>query len=218
MTTPLSVIRENEYLRKQLGSEHGHQRYQWAWSGDLNVPMAMMDDEGKPIYDYICPCGKNQRVHSAECTLTVPRQRWETRSLVPTLGNQWVLCSWQPPEASRDEWAANFPGQPYPSGGYLIPIGDPQKCICIPSGQVPYRPTTDLCIAAIREHFTKTGAQRSAETKDRWAENEKKELATLESRCKDAFPVHTGWPGEKHEWSHGGLPEAPSPNLIVASA
>lgn len=214
MSELFSIRRENDYLRQELGSEHGQQRYRWAWSADLLMPMILVDDDGKIIYDYICGCGKNLAVHAADCTtFTLPKAQWEVRSLVPRLKDQWVLCRWQAPEASRDDWDSSFPGQPYPTSGYLIPVGDAEKCVCIPAGQIPYRATTDLCIQSLRDHFSKTGAQRNAETKEKWAADEEKELATLELRCKDAFPVHEGWPGEKHEWSHGGMPEVDSPNL-----
>lgn len=210
---PYSIRRENDYLRQELGVSSGHPRYQWKWGGELDMPMILVDDAGKIIYDYFCRCGKNVSVHAAECNWTTPRPQWEMRSLVPNRQDQWILCSWQAPEASRDDWEAAFAGQPYPSDGYLIPVGDAEKCVCVPPGQVPYRATTDLCIQSIREHFTKTGAQRSAETKEKWAANEEKELATLELRCKDAFPVHEGWPGDKNNWSAGGMPDVSSPNL-----
>ncbi len=180
------------------------------------MPMILCDDEGKIVYDYVCGCGKNLSVHSATCTtFTLPKAQWEVRSLVPTLKDQWVLCRWQAPEASRDDWESSFPGQPYPTSGYLIPVGDAEKCVCIPYGQVPYRVTTNLCIESIRQHFKKTGKQYNKETKDRWADDDVAIREQYRLRCLDAFPVHEGFPGEKHEWSHGGMPDVASPNLII---
>lgn len=224
MSYPSAIRRENEYLARELGNEHGKPRYQWAWSEDLQMPMVMLDEESKTILDYHCFCGVNVAVHSAACKFTVPRKRWQMRKLAPNKHDQWILCRWMPPEASRDDWESMFGTTPYPTEGHLVPVGDPEKCIALAPGQVPYRQSSELIVCHIKEHFTKTGAQRNKELEDHWIDREAKKKEDLRLQCIDAFPVHTGFPGDREEWSHGGMPDVPSPNLrpksdiVIASA
>lgn len=217
MLTPLSVSRENELLARELGYEYGHPRYKWVHSSSLTMPMVITDDTtGAVLYDYHCICGIGVSVHRVDCKFTLPKPRWEMRNLVPESDDQWILCRWLPPGFDKEEWESTFGGVPYPASGYFFPVGDPQKCIKLPSGQVPFRPTTELCIAAIKEHFSKTARQRSAEQREKWDKNSEHFREETRLRCIDAFPVHEGYPGEKHGWSHGGLPEVESPNVRTA--
>lgn len=212
MTIPLSVIRENDLLRKELGTQDGHPRYKWLHSSHLMMPMVIMDDWGNVEYDFHCRCGIGISVHSPDCNWSQARPKWEMRRLVPDADDQYVLCRWLPPGFDRDEWESTFGGVPYPAAGYFSPVGDPQKCIKLAPGQVPLRPTTEMCIAAIKEHFSKTAQQRSKDQKDQWAQNTEKLREEIRLKCVDAFPVHEGFPGEKHGWSHGGDPATESPN------
>jgi hypothetical protein len=210
---PLSVQRENRLLATELGYEEGHPRYQWVHSSRLERPMVMIDDASKIIFDYHCRCGINQSVHSAECKFSVPRPKWEMRNLVPDADDQYILCRWIKPEASRDDWESMFGGFPYPAAGDWFPVGDPEKCIKLPSGQVPMRGTTEACISAIKDHFSRSAAQRSKDQMEKWDHNTEHLREDLRLKCIDAFPVHEGFPGEKHGWSHGGDPNTESPNL-----
>jgi hypothetical protein len=224
MSYPLSVRRENELLARELGYEFGNQRYCWAWSEDLVMPMIMLTEENRIEYDYHCACGINVSAHNAACEFSVPRAKWEMRKLAPRLQDQWVMCRWMKPECAQADWEHMFGSVPYPAGGYRVPIGDTGKTIALKPGQTPYRQTTELIIRHIKEHFTKTGKQRNEETRDNWKANEIKQEEEYRLRCIDAFPVHTGFPGDKEEWSQGGMPDVPSPNLrpksdiVIASA
>lgn len=214
MRAPRAVREENEYLRGQLGMEHGYARYQWAWSSDLTMPMVMVDANGKPELDFFCGCGKNVNVHRGDCrTFSIPKTRWEVRNFCPEILEQWVLCRWQPPEASRDDWANMFPGHPYPASGYLIPVGDKEKVIRIPSGQVPFRATSEEVVRAVKSHEENRVQDYVRQVKEKQKAHEEKYADNLLMRIKDRFPVHEGFPGKKENWSHGGMPEAPSPVL-----
>lgn len=213
MMYPLSVQRENDYLRRELGSEHGHQRYQWGWSEDIAMPMVTIDDEGQIQYDYHCGCGVNVTIHLASCqTLTIPKPKWDIQKLVPGLSNQWVMCRWLRPEMSRENWVATF-NVPYPETGYLIPVGDLVKCIALNGDQVPTRVTTELVIRHIKEHFSVSAKERERETKDWWDERDAAKREDYRAKIKDAAPVGMGWPGEKNDFSAGGDQTLESPTL-----
>lgn len=204
---PAEVRKQNRYLREALGSEENHARYQWAWSGDLVMPMVLMDDESHVIYDYHCACGVNVSVHSAECTFSVPRARWEIRNLAFGIEQSWVFVRWQWPECQKDVWEAHYGSLPYPEGGYFIPVSDGVKCIWVKD--IPYRQTSELMVAAVREHQKKTAKQHAQAIRDRWDAGSVARRERLIEQFKEAFPVHEGFPGKKENWSQGGIGESP---------
>lgn len=219
MFYPLSVRRENELLRRELGTDHGHARYQWAWSDNMLMPLAVIDVEtGQPQYDYVCGCGVNRAVHDPTCkTLSVPRLKWEITNIVPTLDRQWVLARWVAPEMSKRNWERVF-SLPYPELGYMVPVGDAMQCLALHPGETPTRATTELMIRAVKEHFSKSARQRTRETRDAWDERDVRKREDLRLQCIDRFPVHMGWPGEKNDWSAGGDPNTDSPALRTKEA
>lgn len=210
MIPPLSVKRENEYLRQELGAEEGYPRYQWSWSEDLLMPMVMIDDEGKVEYDYFCRCGKNVSVHSAECSWTTPKPKWEHRKLCPNQSHQWVLTKWVKPEASRDDWEATFGGVPYPARGYQVPVGDYEKCVALKSGEVPLRATTQLVIMAIRDHWERL-KDLSNEKREEWNRRDREKWQAYYEAAKEAIPPHfvgDAWKGYEKSF-------AESPSIIL---
>ena len=214
MEYPKAVRRENDLIRQELGSEHGHARYQWAWSGEMEMPMVVVDPEtGELEYDYICGCGVNRNVHDPSCnSLTVVQPKWEVRNVVPTLHNQWVFARWVAPEMSRDRWERVF-NIPYPEGGYLVPVGDLMQCLALRAGEIPSRDTTLTLIGAVREHFSVSARQRAIDTKNGWDRRHEAKREELLLKFKDIAPVHMGFPGEKNDWSAGGDPGVESPAL-----
>lgn len=222
MTNPLSVQKENELLARELGYSYGNPRYKWVYSEHITMPVVVDEwndasGQWEVVYDYHCFCGVNVGVHLAECNWITPRPKWEIRKMVEAQ-DQWVFCRWMLPRMpdgtpfDKDAWESTFGGVPYPSSGYYSPVGDPVKCLKLLPGQVPLRQTTELCIQHVKEHFAKTAAQRSREQREQWSNNTEKLREEIRLKCIDAFPVHEGFPGEKHGWSHGGDPNTESPN------
>lgn len=205
---PREVQRENKYLRQALGVDQGNPRYQWAWAGDLNMPIVLLDENSKIIYDYHCACGINVSVHSATCAWTVPRARWEMRNIAFRMDNEWIFVKWSPPESSREDWESTFGSIPYPEGGYFKPVSNGEICIHISS--IPYRQTTELIVSRVREHFKKSGREHAQDILNKWDKMDAERIARNTMRFKDAFPVHEGFPGKKENWSHGGVGDSPN--------
>jgi hypothetical protein len=205
---PLEVRRENKYLHQALGSEHNKPRYQWAFSDDLMMPMVLLEN-GKQIYDYHCACGVNVSVHSADCQFSVPRARWEMRNLAYNMKSVWVLVKWTPPEAEKEDWEAVFGSMPYPEGGYYIPVSAKNHCVFIPGGDMPYRETSEMFVAAVRKHAQKTPKQHIDDIRAAWDKTSESTKEEWRQKFKDAFPVHEGFPGKKENWSAGGVGESP---------
>lgn len=214
MNYPLSVIRENDLLRRELGSEHGYPRYQWIWCADMNMPMVVIDPEtGEPQRDWICGCGVNRSVHDPACnSLSVPRTKWEMQNIVPMFKDQWVLARWAAPEMSRTNWERCF-DVPYPEHGYWVPVGDLVQCLALHPGETPKRHTTQIMIDAVREHFSVSARQREKDTQELWEKRDRDKREELRLQFIDRFPVHMGRPGEKNDWSAGGDPTVESPAL-----
>ena len=201
------IRKENRYLRQALGSEEGHARYQWAWAADLMMPMVIMDDQNRVIYDYYCACGRNVSIHEASCKFTAPAPKWAMRNLAFGLLNKWVFVKWSPPEADREDWHACYGSLPYPEGGYYVPVSAKQHCIAV--DEYPFRQSSERIVQEIRKHSRKTAKQHCQDIVDKWNRLDAERKRNLKMRFIDLFPVHEGFPGKKENWSAGGTGESP---------
>ncbi len=206
-TYPTAVKSENKWLRRSLGVVCEHPRYQWAWSEDLLMPMVVLADFGAVEMDYHCVCGVNVSIHNSSCNFTAPRPKWEMRKLTMAMKNKWVMTCWKRPEATQADWERLFGGTPYPAGGYYSPVGTATQCLAVHS--VPFRQTSEAIAKAIKEHFSKTSKQRNQDTRDNWDRMDAEKIALYKDMLTNAFPVHSGKPGQKEDWSAGGI--GPSP-------
>ncbi len=211
---PKPVRQQNNLLRRELGgTPQGLPLYRWVFSEDvlLTQPMLLFQD-GQPIYDYLCRCGTNVRVHSAACKLSVPTPRWERRRICHQEKDQWIFCKWLPPPA-RSAWDTTLPGVPYPSEGYYAPVGDAAKTIALVSGTLPFPETTAMLIKCVRDMRDKSTRQILREMDTGMEKKEKDSRNQLEDQVRDSLTFNLGVPGEKGEHSFGGVPSIPSPIL-----
>lgn len=176
----MSLDRHIRKLNRLLLAELGENPlYRWIYSEspDFMRAMRLMDDEGKLLFDYRCPCGLNVAVHSASCSppadqadedglvpwypapatsLIVAEPKWEIRKTDPGLNDQWVLCCLQIP-MSEHEWQEMFGARlPYPSNGTWAPVATETRTVAMPPGTLPGENFTMACIR---------GRQRSREIK-----------------------------------------------------
>jgi hypothetical protein len=213
MNETKSIRKQNELLRTLLLSGNsGH--YRWIWSEDplLTQPMLVLGPDGKPTYDLLCVCGKNVSVHLSTCKLSIPQPRWTRRRVLPFHRDQWVMCKWLPPPP-RDAWDASLPGVPYPEGGYYAPVGDASKTVCLKPGLVPQLHTTLMLIDALKAQIRRSAQDDKDEVEEALGKKKKDARNTLEAQVRDRLTFNLGNPGEKGDFSFGGFPDTPSPNL-----
>ena len=154
----MNLLRHISKLNAQLEAELGHSPlYRWVHSEapEFRHAMRKMDEFGNLEMDYVCCCGRNVSVHSAECKMTVAEPVWEWRKIVPHLRDQWVLCALQPPDLTEAQWLERFGTRGlYPAHGEYMPVGTEDRLIALHPGKIPGE---SFNLAVIR------GRQRSRE-------------------------------------------------------
>lgn len=162
------IRRCNALLAAELGSVDGqHAALQWKWSADLTAPTPELDASGEPLYDYICSCGRNMRIHQAGCTLTTPVQRFIRMPIAPMLLNQWAICRWVMPPLEAD-WVRAFGNlDNYPANGTYVPLSVNDFHGGLRPGLVPDENRTWKIIHAVRN--SQSIQQLQAEWREREA-------------------------------------------------
>jgi len=212
----MNVERHINKLNRLLEAELGARPlYRWIYSESVEFKRAMrvMDDNGKPDWDYRCPCGKNVSVHSAECVagqLVVADPKWEIRKTDPALIDCWVLCSLQVP-MPEDEWTKTFGTRlPYPKNGTWAPVATETYTVATVRGTLPGYNMT-LAIARARQKTREQHIQTlENEWLDRKAADDKKRKDNAAYRIKDCFTLNQNWGNRGGSVSWGGAGESPA--------
>ena len=111
------------------------------------------DEEGQPVFDYICNCGTSVNVHSSSCNgLTIAKIRMVKTKTNPLMENVWILCRWIPPPR-RGDWL-EFYGTTdnYPSNGRYVPVSSNSSSITFPADNPPFPETAEHIIKMFKEH------------------------------------------------------------------
>jgi hypothetical protein len=244
MSAERHIRKMNRLLLAELGE---NPLYQWihSESAEFKRAMRVVDDAGKPEFDFRCPCGLNVSVHSAACSpptmqpnwdredgepemelraattssLVVAEPKWEIRKTDPALVDQWVLCCLQIP-MSEHEWKQTFGTRlPYPKNGTWAPVETETRIVAMPPHTLPGENFTMACIR---------GRQRSREIKasdianafhSREQKKDEQRQEKIRYRISDALPVNP-YPGTRS--GNVSLPEVvfrpkrqPGENLVT---
>lgn len=208
------VEMQNRLLRRELGSIDGNPCFQWRHWTEMFVPAIIVNKDGTIRRHFHCACGVDKIVHEPNCrSLVIPVAEWELRPLISRMdpegyAREWIMAIWQPARASRTSWEDLFGGAvPYPSSGWYVPMSDSRKVVA--TREVPYRSTTEAFIRLVRGDRSTTSQQKEDVLLQQEEREKQSRLRELECRYADAFTVHEGRPGEKANWSAGGVGESP---------
>lgn len=152
----------NATLRQELGERDFAHAWMECFDQRLLCPMQVYEfgDDGKshPVWDYVCVCGKNMRVHRPECRITTPLSRWELRPFVKPERDRYLIARRIPIQPSQ--WTDVFPALPFPPSHALwYPLTNQNGLFLLPPGQFPTLEDTFLAVAAIREGRAVTSEQ-----------------------------------------------------------
>ena len=179
-------------LLAELGE---HPPYAWIYSESPEFKRAMrvVDDAGRPDWDYECPCGLNVSVHSAVCAaekLVVAVPKFAIRKTDEQMVDQWVLCAWQQPP-SEDEWHRMFGTRlPYNRNGSWAPVATETRVVAMPPGKLPGEAWTMAIIRARQKTREIPERDIANATENRWAKKDKDRQEMIRHRISDALPVN----------------------------
>lgn len=143
----------NNLLRRELGERECSHAWMRMDDERLLMPMQVLqfiDGESVPVYDYLCMCGKNIRIHRPGCMISRPQARWEMRFLLEPHKDQHCLARSHRLEARQ--WAGIFPALPFPQSGRVwSPHSNQIGLFRLERGLTPTLEDTHYAIAAIRE-------------------------------------------------------------------
>jgi hypothetical protein len=216
------IRRLNRLLLAELGE---NPPYQWVYSESVEFlrPMRAMDEDGNLKWDYVCPCGKNVRVHNASCSpsvltphydeddeavvtwsmdlaktssLIVATPVWEMRKTDISLDNQWVLCCKQFP-MSEHAWGQVFGSVlPYPKNGSWAPVATETRTVAMAPECLPGKNFTMACIRGRQLSREISAADIDNATQSRMEHQDRKRRENIHERLTDVLPVNPN-PGKR---------------------
>lgn len=146
-----------------------YQKFKWQWSTDLYDIVPLHDANGNIQYNFHCSCGKNVRVHSADCNdVIVPITVMHRMQLVDTNGpyasypNMWMLCRWEAPPLKSDWIDSMGTDADYPSTGSYRPVSVGPVCVVIPpkTAHGMYKGITYLWVDKVKAQAAKNAEDK----------------------------------------------------------
>jgi hypothetical protein len=138
---------------------------------------------------------------------TEPRFCWKWAPDIPywasRLGKVWVLCQWQKPGMSEQEWNKQFQGRfPYPVNG--MHHAHPETVL--PPGQVPTPELTQNYIRALDQQMSKTLVDQFCDVQNELAADKERDDVEWVERVQDSNPAFSNFnPGNRGgHVSYGG--------------
>lgn len=164
-----SVFANTSKSGKVLG-DGSHQKFIWAWSPDLIVKVPCFTDEGGFVFDYVCACGIDRRVHAPGCTgFTRAKVKMTTMSALgaraedPQYARCWILARWKAPLPFEAWVELMHTEEDYPANGNYIPVSRGANFVYYPADQIPTAEISQLVVRTFRQHAAEWRAEYKLE-------------------------------------------------------
>jgi hypothetical protein len=147
-----------------------HQKFLWFWSPDLVVKVPCFNDDGGFVFDYVCQCGIDRRVHAPGCSgFTRAKVKMTTISALgaraedPQYARCWILARWKAP-MPFDAWVELMhTEEDYPANGSYIPVSHGANYVHFPADQVPTEDVSRVVVQMFRRHAAEWRAEYRAD-------------------------------------------------------
>ncbi len=161
MSAQRKVTKLNNLLRDELGSPVRA----WKITQDncFVHPMPVFDSSGDPVYENVCSCGIDQRIHNPRCRLSRSRRKFRRRNILydyedpeqqRRMANRYLIAVESP--LAAEQWRREYSSEPIPLGGLWYPLTNEGGYMMLDPGQAPDLDVTQFVIRAVRI-FDKTG-------------------------------------------------------------